>query len=565
MLFAVQQPWFLFLITFTFCQPHPSSSSNHSTYYHNQHQHQVDHRVHVHHASLSLSSSSAFPSPPNIIVMLMDDMGFGDLGINGDPNYDTPNLDALASQGMLLTNFYSSSPLCSPSRASLLTGRLPIRNGFYTDNVDGRNSYTPQEIVGGISDYELTLPELLSFGSHYHSALIGKWHLGHRPQYLPLKHGFDMFWGSTNCHFGPYDNKARPNIPIFENNNMVGRLFEDFAINKATFTSNLTQIYTRKALEYIQSNIDSNNRPFFLLWSPDATHAPSYRSEKFINSSRRGSPYGDALVELDSAVGQIVQLIQSNPRTANNTLIFFTSDNGAALVSKNDAGSSGPFLCGKQTTFEGGFRVPGIAWWPGKIKSGSKFHKAASFVDLFPTLLDLAEVPLPTDRDFDGSSLAPFWLSQTDSQLNSAPDRPIYFYRGNRLMAIRYGLYKAHFWTWTNSWAQFKTGIDFCPGSFVQGITTHTPSNYTSSPRLFHLGRDPSEHYVIPVNSAEYKTIIPTFFQLYQNHSDTLIPGEPVLNWCDNSVMHWSPQGCEEYNKCLPVPPSNPYKCEWPH
>ncbi|XP_053214875.1 N-acetylgalactosamine-6-sulfatase-like isoform X1 [Panonychus citri] len=552
------KPWILlshlFVLTLiSSCQPHPSS--NHSTDHHHNGQ------FNGQHANQSSSSFIPLPPPPNIIVMLMDDMGFGDLGVNGDPNHDTPNLDSLASAGMLLTSFYSSSPLCSPSRASLLTGRLPIRNGFYTDNIDGRNSYTPQEIVGGIDHQEITLAELLS-DSGYHTALIGKWHLGHRPQFLPRQHGFNTFFGSTNCHFGPYDNKVRPNIPIYQDDLMVGRYFQDFIIDRANFVSNLTQIYTQKALDYIASRVEANSGPFFLLWSPDASHAPSYRSTQFIGSSRRGSPYGDALVELDWAVGQIVNTIAASPFTANNTLIFFTSDNGPALVSKNDAGSAGPLLCGKQTTFEGGFRVPGIAYWPGVIEPGTKWTKAVSFVDLFSTLVEISNSSLPTERPIDGFSFASSLINPMNF---SQPDRPVYFYRGNRLMAIRYGQYKAHWFTWTNSLAQFSTGIDFCPGSFVPGITTHTLSNYTLSPALFHLGRDPGERYLIPTHSLEYKKIIPTFNSIYIDHLTSMEPGEPALNWCDLSVMHWSPPGCQELDDCLPIPPSKPYKCDWPH
>jgi N-acetylgalactosamine-6-sulfatase len=183
-------------------------------------------------------------------------------------------------------------------------------------------------------------------------------------------------------------------------------------------------------------------------------------------------------------------------------------------------------------------------------------------VDLFPTLAEISGAPLPTDRTLDGTSFA---STLYNPKGHFPKDQPVYFYRGNRLMAIRYGLYKAHWFTWTNSWAQFKTGIDFCPGSYVPGITTHSLSNYTLAPQLFHLGRDPGERYPIPTHSVEYKKMIPTFQSIYTDHVNSMKPGQPILNWCDLSVMHWSPPGCQKLDQCLPIPPSNPYKCDWPH
>ncbi|OWF39650.1 N-acetylgalactosamine-6-sulfatase [Mizuhopecten yessoensis] len=179
---------------------------------------------------------------PNVIVMLMDDMGWGDLGVFGEPSKETPNLDRMASEGMLFTDFYSANPLCSPSRAAMLTGRLPIRNGFYSTNAHARNAYTPQNIVGGIADSEILLPELLN-KLGYHNKIVGKWHLGHLPQYHPLKHGFNEWFGAPNCHFGPYDDVHTPNIPVYRDALMAGRYYEDFQIDRKTGLSNLTMMY----------------------------------------------------------------------------------------------------------------------------------------------------------------------------------------------------------------------------------------------------------------------------------------------------------------------------------
>ncbi|KAM6251198.1 N-acetylgalactosamine-6-sulfatase isoform 2-T2 [Spheniscus humboldti] len=310
---------------------------------------------------------AAASAPPNLLLLLMDDMGWGDLGAFGEPSKETPNLDQMASEGMLFLDFYTANPLCSPSRAALLTGRLPVRNGFYTTNAHARNAYTPQDIVGGIPDSELLLPELLKKAG-YINKIIGKWHLGHRPQFHPLKHGFDEWFGSPNCHFGPFDNRALPNIPVYRDWEMIGRYYEDFKIDLKTGEANLTQIYLQEALDFI-SKQQASQQPFFLYWAIDATHAPVYASKHFLGTSQRGL-YGDAVREIDDSIGKILKHLQKLG-ISENTFVFFTSDNGAALISApKEGGSNGRFLCGKQTTFEGGMREPAIAWWPGHIPAG---------------------------------------------------------------------------------------------------------------------------------------------------------------------------------------------------
>lgn len=498
--------------------------------------------------------------PPNIIIMLMDDMGWGDLGILGQPSKETPNLDAMAAQGMLLPNFYTANPLCSPSRAALLTGRLPIRNGFYTTNAHARNAYTPQDIVGGIPESEILLPEMLKKRG-YVSKIVGKWHLGHRPQYLPLTRGFDEWFGAPNCHFGPYNNKSLPNIPVYNNSEMIGRYYEEFMINVGSAESNLTQIFLQEGLEFIRRQTRTQ-KPFFLYWAPDSTHAPLYASESFRGKSQRGR-YGDAVMELDDSVGQILSLLKSLG-VDNNTFVFFTSDNGAALVSKTTGGSNGPFLCGKETTFEGGMREPAIAYWPGHIKEGTVNFQLSTVMDLFTTSLTIAGASPPSDRILDGLDLTPVLLNNSVS--DSLKDRAVFYYRGNEMMAVRQGQYKAHYWTWSNSWEQFnKTGINFCPGEEVPGVTTHDQMNHTLQPLIFHLGRDPGEKYPISVLSKEYHEALAVISPIVQQHQKELIPGVPQLNMCDNAVMNWAPKGCEKLGKCLTPPKSNPVKCYWPH
>ncbi|XP_062327094.1 N-acetylgalactosamine-6-sulfatase [Osmerus eperlanus] len=493
---------------------------------------------------------------PNIIIMLMDDMGWGDLGVFGQPSKETPNLDAMAAQGMLLTDFYTANPLCSPSRAALLTGRLPIRNGFYTTNAHARNAYTPQEMVGGISKDEILLPQMLK-KKGYVSKIVGKWHLGHRPQYLPLEHGFDEWFGAPNCHFGPYNSSSRPNIPVYNNSEMVGRYYEEFVINKKTGESNLTQLYLEEGLDFIHRQALAQ-QPFLLYWAPDATHSPVYASKRFLGKSQRGR-YGDAVIELDDAIGQILAWLR-NLGLDNNTFVFFTSDNGAAVMSgPEESGSNGPFLCGKETTFEGGMREPAIAWWPGHIPAGTVSHQLASVVDVFTTSLRLAGISTPDDRSLDSLDLTPVLLN------NSLINRPIFYYRGNEMMAVRVGPYKAHYWTWSNSWEEFNKGINFCPGQEVAGVTTHIQKEHSMQPIIFHLVRDPGEKYPISVVTKEYRDALSRISQVVELHKNTLVPGLPQLNMCDMAVMNWAPAGCEKLGKCFKAPKSQPWKCDWPH
>ncbi|XP_076802239.1 N-acetylgalactosamine-6-sulfatase-like isoform X2 [Clavelina lepadiformis] len=492
---------------------------------------------------------------PNFIFMLMDDMGWGDLGVFGEPSMETPNLDQMAKEGMLFTDFYSANPLCSPSRAALLTGRLPIRNGFYTSNYHGHNGYTPQNIVGGIADTEILIPELLKHAG-YTNKLVGKWHLGHQPQYLPLKHGFDEWFGSPNCHFGPYDDKTTPNIPVYNNSEMVGRYYENFAIDRKKHLSNMTQLYIQEAIKFIK-RMTANEQPFFLYWAPDATHAPVYSSLTFKGKSRRG-PYGDAVMELDFGVGAFLKELKALGLD-KNTLVLFSSDNGAAEVDTafND-GSNGPFLCGKQTTFEGGIREPTIAWGPSFVSPGKVSHQVGSLMDWFSTALELGGVKVPDERVIDGMSLT--------SVLAGGPefDRPIFHYRGNTLFAVRYGLHKAHYWTWTNSWKEYNSGITFCRGQEVENVTTHDQMNRTLNPVVFQLGRDPGERHPMTSN-LEYNEAVKTINKIVEQHVSTLKPGTPQFDWCDDAVMNWAPNGCEKIGKCLDAVKSNLAKCVWPH
>ncbi|XP_075045137.1 N-acetylgalactosamine-6-sulfatase isoform X2 [Mixophyes fleayi] len=338
---------------------------------------------------------------------------------------------------------------------------------------------------------------------------------------------------------------------------MIGRYYEEIIIDHKTGESNLTQMYLQEALNFI-GNIGAGKQPFFLYWAIDATHAPVYASKPFLGTSRRGL-YGDAVREIDFSIGKIFELLKTSG-IAKNTFVFFSSDNGAALISApNQGGSNAPFLCGKETTFEGGMRVPGIAWWPGHLAAGQVSYQLGSIMDLFTTSLALAGIDPPGDRPIDGIDLSPVILE------GKVIERPIFYYRGNELMAVRLGLYKAHYWTWSNSWEELSQGINFCPGQNITGVTTHDQVQHDINPLLFHLGRDPGEKYPISVRSTEYQSAMSVISSVVRQHKEAMVPGEPQLNVCDLAVMNWSPPGCEKLGNCLTPPESAPWKCVWPH
>lgn len=501
----------------------------------------------------TLFSVALANNKPNIIIMIMDDVGWGDLGCYGNPSRETPNLDRMAAEGMLFTDFYTASAICSPSRAALLSGRLPVRNGFYSTQ-HARNSYTPQEIVGGINDSEVLFSEVLHKAG-YKTKIVGKWHLGHRAQYLPLRHGFDEWFGAPNCHYR-YDNKFIPNIPVYRDDHMTGRYYEDYEIDDKQGLSNLTEIYIEEALRFIETEA-SKKQPFLLYWTPDATHTPLYASPKFRGQSKRGL-YGDALMELDHGVGAIVRKLREL-KIEDNTFVFFSSDNGAATYAYADGGNNGPFLCGKQTTFEGGMREPGIAWWPGTIKPGRISRQASSLMDLYPTVVELAGLEMPKDMYFDGHSLVGALINYTETEW------PIFYYRGDTLFNLRYGEYKAHYYTWDTPQEAIDIGYHYCPGQSIKGVTTENLTDYSHQPLLFHLGRDPGEKFPISPDSVEYRVTITVINRVLEDHQSTMVFAKPDLDWCDLAVQNWAPAGCEKVNRCMPAPQSHPYRCNWPY
>lgn len=363
---------------------------------------------------------------PNIVIFYMDDMGYGDMTITGATGYRTPNLDRLAHDGALFTQYYSPAPVCSASRAGLLTGCYPVRVGI--TGVLFPNSIT------GLNPTEEIIPELLK-KKKYTSCIIGKWHLGDDAKFMPTQQGFDQYYGLPYSNdMWPYGNAKRgdktpsvtqtdPPLWLYEGNKKVQE------IKTADDMDMLTTQYTQRAVSFIKQN---SKNPFFLYIAHTMPHIPLAVSTKFQGKSEQGE-YGDVMMEIDWSVGEIVKELKAIGAT-NNTLIIFTSDNGPWISYGDHAGASGAFREGKFTVFEGGQRVPCIMKWPDVIPKGLICNRLASSVDILPTLVEITKASLPVNK-IDGVSLLPI----LKGDLLSEP-RKLFLY--NELKAIRDNRFK---------------------------------------------------------------------------------------------------------------------------
>ena len=369
--------------------------------------------------------AGATASGANIVLLVADDLGYGDLGCYGAKGIETPNLDRLAQEGVRLTNFYSAAAVCSASRAALWTGCYPRRVGVAGDLRPGSEE--------GLAAEHTTLAELAD-GIGYKTALIGKWHLGSRPQFLPTEQGFDEFFGIPFSHnvrpmhaIGSQPSR-HPNLPVYEGDRIMGR-----NPDMAGFTKELTA----RAVEFIE---DNEQRRFLLCVAYPMPQVPLAVSQDFEGSSDRGL-YGDAVVELDWSVGEILDALTGGGLDTD-TMVVFTSDNGPALEYGDKAGSAGPFRGGKGSTFEGGMRVPCLIRWTGKIPARTVSDELTANFDLLPTCARVMGAALSADSELDGKDIWPV-LTISDSAMS--PHIRFCYYSGGALHAIRSGRWKLHF------------------------------------------------------------------------------------------------------------------------
>ena len=424
---------------------------------------------------LQISCNSGLKKkPPNFIIIFADDLGYGDLGSYGHPTISTPYLDKMASEGLRFTQFYVGSSICTPSRAALLTGKLPIRTGMY-----GNRSVLFPDNAGGLDPKEITIASALK-EYDYKTACIGKWHLGHLQEYMPTNHGFDEFYGI------PYSNDMRPEgnwdyarenfppLPFLDGLDTIG-----VSIDQSQFID----MFTKRSVDFIKKNKDKS---FFLYLAHTAPHTPLVSGTTQKGRSIRGA-YGDVVEELDQSVGTILQVLK-DLKIADNTFVIFTSDNGPWGWANVDGGSSGLLKGNKGSVYEGGYRVPAIAWMPGTIKKGTVSTALASTIDLYPTLIAMTGNEISSQEELDG-------LNIKNTFFNNEPVRhEIHYYRQDTLIGIRHKEWKMYIKD-PNPWNDDLTEKDI--------------------PVLYNIEHDPSEKYNV---TSKHSDVVDRIVTLSEKH-----------------------------------------------
>jgi arylsulfatase A-like enzyme len=396
------------------------------------------------------ASRSGSASRPNVVIIFIDDMGYGDIGPYGTTRQKTPQLDRMAAEGMKLTSFYAA-PVCSVSRAQLLTGCYGARIGV--PGVYGPGS------AFGLNPSEHTIAERLK-ELGYATMCIGKWHVGDQPGFLPTRQGFDHYFGI------PYSNDMQ--MKSTESGKKVTPLLRDDIVAELLTDdqqSRIVERYTDEAIRFITRQKDN---PFFLYLPHTAIHTPIYPGEKFRGKSANGR-VGDWIEEVDWSTGRVLDTLRE---LAPNTLVIFTSDNGPWLIKQADGGSAGPLRGGKGSTWEGGVRVPTLAWWPGRIAPNTSVDAITGTIDLLPTAVALAGGALPADPVIDGSDISPLLLGKT----RESPRGVQYYFSQFNLQAVRQGPWKLAIASQIQSMGQ-----------------PALPDAINDAPRLYHLDKEIGE------------------------------------------------------------------------
>jgi arylsulfatase A len=366
----------------------------------------------------ALLAASAPARPPNVVVIFIDDMGYGDIGPFGATKQRTPHLDRMAKEGMKLTSFYAT-PVCSVSRAQMMTG-------CYGARVSVPGVYFPGQSVG-LNPSEVTVAERLK-EKGYATQMVGKWHLGDQPEFLPTRQGFDHYYGI------PYSNdmlkkSAETKVPVVPvlRDEKVAELMDGEGQRR------LVELYTKEAVDFITR---SKDQPFYLYFAHNAVHTPIWPGAAFAGKSQNGR-FGDWVEEVDWSVGQVLDALRAQG-LAKDTIVVFTSDNGPWLIKGTDGGSAGPLRGGKGSTWEGGVRVPTLAWWPGHVPAGSVNDAVAATIDLLPTFVSLAGGTVPATPVIDGRDITPILLGQSKESAREAH----YYFASYDLQAVRQGRWK---------------------------------------------------------------------------------------------------------------------------
>lgn len=444
--------------------------------------------------------------PPNIVVILADDLGYGDLSSNGSTVIKTPEIDRLAAEGMRFTDFYSAMPVCTPSRAGMLTGRYPPRTGLVTAGQAKGDSFMRKAIykaatifaqlgvvdmrgganmVEGLPQSEITIAEVLK-AAGYKTAAFGKWHLGdftELPEYHPHEHGFDRFAGF---------NVSNDDWPVAYWDDQT-ELVEDIGVVQEDYTRE----FTEAAVSFIEQN---QQQPFFVYLAQKDPHQPFHPSHHFKGSTDAG-PYGDAVAEFDWSAGHIARTLE-RLGLDKNTLLIVTSDNGPWFE-----GSSGGLRGRKGQTYEGGFRVPMVAWWPGTIEAGSVGSTPGMNIDFLPTAAELAGVALPDDRIIDGQSLVPILLDKPEPP--ELANRAIIYFDDWDAEGLRQGDWKVLASHNTYTWPLPLDAPDSFAGKVVGG-RDYIPADGSEPvptlgywPALYNVRRDLHEAYNLKEREPE--------------------------------------------------------------